>query len=248
MADTEELWLSDDLSYTNGRRRIRKTKAFQCRGHGKCRMTFSRSEHLIRHIRKHTGEKPYTCIISSCTRKFTRFDNMMQHAQIHGKPKKNRRILSTKSKKQEPHRRRHRSISCSSYSCEMSSDGEADDMPCLPRSLTQPYGLMKSGMILPQLASYLVDHPDAPPESYLDAIDLEIPRQSMVRQLSMQDLCHPLDRLAVMDVHTSSVLCSDEEIDSPVEETDETMVQITQDEFEAIQGFGRFRLGYIYKY
>lgn len=60
------------------KRRPPPSKAFQCRGYGECRMVFSRSEHLARHVRKHTGEKPFTC---HCGKMFSRLDNLRQHAQ-----------------------------------------------------------------------------------------------------------------------------------------------------------------------
>ncbi|KAI8150183.1 hypothetical protein BJV82DRAFT_586178 [Fennellomyces sp. T-0311] len=60
-----------------------KPKLFQCKGFGDCHMVFTRSEHLARHTRKHTGEKPYQCVVPGCTRMFSRFDNMMQHTQTH---------------------------------------------------------------------------------------------------------------------------------------------------------------------
>ncbi|KAI8979318.1 hypothetical protein BDF20DRAFT_820337 [Mycotypha africana] len=63
--------------------RSTKPKLFQCTGFGDCHMVFTRSEHLARHTRKHTGEKPYLCIVPGCTRRFSRFDNMMQHTQTH---------------------------------------------------------------------------------------------------------------------------------------------------------------------
>ncbi|KAJ7024202.1 hypothetical protein C8F04DRAFT_1132212 [Mycena alexandri] len=53
-------------------------KTFQCRGYGECRMVFSRSEHLARHVRKHTGERPFAC---HCSKQFSRLDNLRQHAQ-----------------------------------------------------------------------------------------------------------------------------------------------------------------------
>ncbi|KAJ4470779.1 hypothetical protein J3R30DRAFT_3530319 [Lentinula aciculospora] len=54
------------------------SKTFECRGYGDCRMVFSRSEHLARHIRKHTGERPFPC---HCGKTFSRLDNLRQHAQ-----------------------------------------------------------------------------------------------------------------------------------------------------------------------
>ncbi|KAN0066221.1 Up in starvation [Thecaphora frezii] len=51
---------------------------FQCRGFGDCKMVFTRSEHLARHVRKHTGERPFRC---HCGKAFSRLDNLRQHAQ-----------------------------------------------------------------------------------------------------------------------------------------------------------------------
>ncbi|KAG0313189.1 hypothetical protein BGZ97_010437, partial [Linnemannia gamsii] len=58
-------------------------KTFQCTGYPGCNMVFTRSEHLARHERKHTGEKPYKCIVANCPRTFSRYDNMIQHTQTH---------------------------------------------------------------------------------------------------------------------------------------------------------------------
>ncbi|KAF9927556.1 hypothetical protein FBU30_003063 [Linnemannia zychae] len=65
--------------------KVHKGKLFQCTGFGDCRMVFTRSEHLARHARKHTGEKPFKCVVDGCTRMFSRFDNMVQHTQTHTK-------------------------------------------------------------------------------------------------------------------------------------------------------------------
>ncbi|KAK7458715.1 Up in starvation [Stygiomarasmius scandens] len=65
-------------SQLNKRCRPAPPKTFQCRGYGDCKMVFSRSEHLARHIRKHTGERPFAC---HCSKQFSRLDNLRQHAQ-----------------------------------------------------------------------------------------------------------------------------------------------------------------------
>ncbi|KAI8369901.1 hypothetical protein EDC96DRAFT_503783 [Choanephora cucurbitarum] len=110
-----------------------KPKLFQCTGYGDCNMVFTRSEHLARHARKHTGEKPFLCIVPGCSKAFSRFDNMMQHTQthrnlqqelvIHQAKKSMRRTRSSNSKHRPP-------ALCSSSS---SSEEEEDDLSPPPR-------------------------------------------------------------------------------------------------------------------
>ncbi|KAL5436762.1 hypothetical protein PMIN07_012018 [Paraphaeosphaeria minitans] len=56
----------------------KKGQRFFCTEFPPCHLSFTRSEHLARHIRKHTGERPFQC---HCSRRFSRLDNLRQHAQ-----------------------------------------------------------------------------------------------------------------------------------------------------------------------
>lgn len=57
----------------------KQMRSFKCSGYGGCEMSFTRAEHLERHVRKHTGEKPFRCEV--CYRFFSRIDNLKQHRE-----------------------------------------------------------------------------------------------------------------------------------------------------------------------
>ncbi|WEJ93656.1 Up in starvation [Yamadazyma tenuis] len=61
------------------KKRTVKGRVFQCTGFPGCNMSFTRSEHLARHKRKHTGERPFTC--PYCSKNFSRLENLRQHKQ-----------------------------------------------------------------------------------------------------------------------------------------------------------------------
>ncbi|PYH96515.1 hypothetical protein BO71DRAFT_471399 [Aspergillus ellipticus CBS 707.79] len=54
---------------------------FQC---GFCKKHYNRADHLIRHVRSHTREKPYICHV--CNKGFARPDLMKRHAAGHDHP------------------------------------------------------------------------------------------------------------------------------------------------------------------
>ncbi|KAF3393358.1 DNA-binding protein creA [Talaromyces pinophilus] len=51
---------------------------YQC---GKCSQTYKRIDHLSRHVRTHTQEKPYQCRV--CAKKFGRIDLLSRHSALH---------------------------------------------------------------------------------------------------------------------------------------------------------------------
>ncbi|KAF2805255.1 uncharacterized protein BDZ99DRAFT_574850 [Mytilinidion resinicola] len=51
---------------------------FYCTDFPPCNLSFTRSEHLARHIQKHTSERPFQC---HCGRRFSRLDSLCRHAQ-----------------------------------------------------------------------------------------------------------------------------------------------------------------------
>jgi transcription factor STE12 len=59
-----------------------RVKAFSCPLFS-CGRLFKRLEHLKRHMRTHTMERPFQCPI--CRRRFSRSDNLTQHARIHAR-------------------------------------------------------------------------------------------------------------------------------------------------------------------
>lgn len=102
----EEMESDEDSPNADGSRSGKKKKSqrFYCTEFPPCNLSFTRSEHLARHIRfvspcagreggeggffffanglsvgrKHTGERPFQC---HCSRRFSRLDNLRQHAQ-----------------------------------------------------------------------------------------------------------------------------------------------------------------------
>ncbi|KAK9855977.1 hypothetical protein MYU51_001723 [Penicillium brevicompactum] len=76
--DQEDSDHDQDLGSNAPPSKKKKGQRFFCTDFPPCNLSFTRSEHLARHIRKHTGERPFQC---HCSRRFSRLDNLRQHAQ-----------------------------------------------------------------------------------------------------------------------------------------------------------------------
>ena len=64
-----------------------------------CGRVFKRLEHLKRHVRTHTQERPYEC--SRCSKRFSRSDNLTQHIKTHEKADRGERLKTEVSENTE---------------------------------------------------------------------------------------------------------------------------------------------------
>jgi len=83
----EDEFQGDDEEERTPKKPHRKTekkdkpvKRFLCSVTG-CPYTTPYKKDLVRHMRKHTGEKPYTCEL--CSKQFSRYDKLMAHTRVH---------------------------------------------------------------------------------------------------------------------------------------------------------------------
>ncbi|KAJ5320635.1 hypothetical protein N7508_000918 [Penicillium antarcticum] len=91
---------------------------FQC---GFCKRHYNRADHLIRHVRSHTREKPYVCDV--CDKGFARPDLLKRHATGHANDRDRKRKRSSSVAKQSRVSQACKSCATSKLKCD-------DDKPC----------------------------------------------------------------------------------------------------------------------
>ncbi|KAI5459547.1 hypothetical protein BGZ63DRAFT_489379, partial [Mariannaea sp. PMI_226] len=58
-----------------------KRGAKQLRKCPHCGQCFSKTEHLARHVRSHTKERPFRC--DACGKSYSRQDSLLRHSRVH---------------------------------------------------------------------------------------------------------------------------------------------------------------------
>ncbi|KAG1447466.1 hypothetical protein G6F46_011552 [Rhizopus delemar] len=233
-------------------RRRSGPKVFRCTGYGDCNMVFTRQEHLNRHERKHTGEKPYQCFVEGCNRMFTRNDNMRQHAERcpyknpdgftnkRGKDSKsgyerlsNKRNSTTRTNPERATKRHKYYSEEDSESSETAADETfslVDDRRSLSPLPYKPHLQSSRSRVAPRVI--FASHK----RSYNKQVDAKAVDSDF--STFLPNTCKPRRRLSAQDLFSSIDRLEDISNSSNSDEDD--VVDLTEDEFEALIGFREF--------
>ncbi|PYH48928.1 putative C6 and C2H2 transcription factor RegA-like [Aspergillus saccharolyticus JOP 1030-1] len=132
---------------------------FQC---GFCKKHYNRADHLIRHVRSHTREKPYVCHV--CSKGFARPDLMKRHAAGHDHPRDGKRKRPPVFAKSGRVSQACRACATSKLKC----DEEKPCRRCRDKKLDCDWQETNPGEMSPGSSSQAYDEPDEN-ELYLQA-------------------------------------------------------------------------------
>lgn len=104
-----------------------------------CGRLFKRLEHLKRHVRTHTQERPYPC--PYCNKAFSRSDNLAQHRRIHEAQQDGQQPLPTHDEDLENEEN------------ELGSDRESSPGEAIPSSMANVMGLTSMPSTMPLTSS-----------------------------------------------------------------------------------------------
>lgn len=163
---------------------------------------------MIKH-RKHTGEKPFVCVVPLCTKAFSRFDNMMQHTQTHRN--NNYNIITGGSNQSKSSCNHKENTTRSSTRVAQRQQQHQQQQQSSPSPLFSP----KRNHSRQHSSTSSSEEEDEEEE-------MEHPITPTRRRLSVADLCNPSDTITNATTNMNNI-------------------HLTKDEYEALEGFGRFR-------
>ncbi|RAL07225.1 putative C6 and C2H2 transcription factor RegA-like [Aspergillus homomorphus CBS 101889] len=131
---------------------------FQC---GFCKKHYNRADHLIRHVRSHTREKPYVCHV--CNKGFARPDLMKRHAAGHDHPRDGKRKRPPIFAKSGRVSQACRACATSKLKC----DEQKPCRRCRDKKLDCDWQETNPGEMSPESSSQAYDEPDET-EAYLE--------------------------------------------------------------------------------
>ncbi|KAJ2846202.1 hypothetical protein IWW36_004461, partial [Coemansia brasiliensis] len=132
MSDVEHDGVTSEKTLTRPKRKS-KSKAcddddqprrYSCTFAG-CTKQFKRHEHLKRHFRTHTGERPYKCPAPDCGKDFARMDNLNQHIRTHVNRKVASRRAGRKPADGNTSQQQQQSLNGANTNVDYSADGLA---------------------------------------------------------------------------------------------------------------------------
>ena len=80
----DKFYLSPTVGYAMGPTRENEAGMYQC---GLCKAEYGRADHLVRHVRSHTKQRPFICTV--CGKGFARQDLLKRHLTTHTKEPSN---------------------------------------------------------------------------------------------------------------------------------------------------------------